>query len=74
LNVKYGPIMKQILRAGNKWYRDIQIPENVKTFVVKSGQECYVSGIGLDDKVIIYVFELKKFIEKNYLEVAKYLK
>ena len=67
--------MKQILRAGSKFYRGILIPINTKTFIIKSGEECYLSGTRLENNKYIseiYVFELEKFIEVEFIKIEKY--
>lgn len=68
--------MKQTSRAGTKIYRGIEIPAGCQTFKIKSGQECYLSaiiyGYGIHEATI-YVFELNKFIQRNYKEIEKYL-
>ncbi len=64
------------LLAGMYWYRDRQVPENCKLFKIKSGEECYLSGIekrGKECFATIYVFERSKFVEVNFNLIEKYL-
>lgn len=69
--------MAQILRAGMRIYKEKEIGHHTKIFTIKSGQECYCSSVFLDDnyvyKCLIYVFDLKKYVERNYKEIENYL-
>lgn len=69
--------MKQILRAGMRFYKGKEIGESTKIFKIKSGQECYCSSTYLNEsnvyKCLIYIFDLNKFIEKDFKEVESYL-
>jgi hypothetical protein len=69
--------MKQILKAGTIMHKGKEIAQNTKIFTIKSGQECYCSSIFLNDdyiyKCMIYIFDLNKFIERNYKEIESYL-
>jgi hypothetical protein len=52
------------------------VPENCKLFKIKSGEECYLSGIekrGKECFATIYVFERYKFVEVNFNLIEKYL-
>jgi len=69
--------MAQILRAGMRIYKGKEIGQHTKIFTIKSGQECYCSSVFLSDdyvyKCIIYVFDLNKYVERNYKEIQTYL-
>jgi hypothetical protein len=57
-------------------YRGVSVPEGVKTFRIKSGQECYLSALRNDNGqfiALVYVFEVAKFVERNFKEIEKYL-
>ena len=69
--------MKQILRAGMRFYKGKEICQVTKIFKIKSGQECYCSSTYLTDtnvyRCLIYVFCLKKFVEVDFKQIENYL-
>jgi hypothetical protein len=57
-------------------YKNKQVSINAKIFKIKSGQECYLSGISKTKNgfvAILYVFDLDKFVERPFCEIEKYL-
>lgn len=63
-------------RAGNGFYKGVEIPLSAKIFTIKSGQECYLSGITNDNgiwKASVFVIDNLKFVERTYSEIEKYL-
>ena len=63
-------------RAGSKFYKGIEMPINAKTFIIKSGQECYLSGLKTENTITIadvYIFELDKRISVDFEKIEKYI-
>lgn len=69
--------MKKNIRAGMTFYKGKEICQVTKIFKIKSGQECYCSSTYLNEsnvwKCLIWVFDLEKFVEKDFKEVESYL-
>lgn len=70
--------MKQTFkpRCGSRIYRSKEVCQQTTTFKIKSGQECELVGMrkeGAEYIATLYVFELKKYIERKLKEIEKYV-